>query len=110
MEHAVASYLRQVWDKNDWLYEGQHEFRPGYSCESQIITVCQDIADSLDNGDRIDAIIVEFSKAFDLVSHGQLLAKIANSGVDSRVVAWIREFLVGRTQRVRVEGQLSQEA
>ena len=109
MEHIIASYLRQVSDKNDWLYEGQHRFRPGYSCESQVITVCQDIADSLDNGDRIDAIIVDFSKAFDLVPHGRLLTKIANSGVDPRVVVWIREFLSGRTQRVRVEGQLSEE-
>ena len=57
-----ASYLRQVWDKNDWLYEGQHGFRPGYSCEIQVITVCQDIVDSLDNGDRIDAIIVDFRR------------------------------------------------
>jgi len=92
MEHVIASYLRQVWDKNDWLYEGQHGFRPGYSCESQVITVCQDTADSLDNGDKIGAIIVDFSKAFDLVPHGRLLTKIANSGVDSRVVVWIREF------------------
>ena len=62
--------------------------------------VCQDIADCLDNGDRIDAItsIIDFSKAFDLVSHGRLLTKIANSGVDSRVVVWIKEFLLGRTQ------------
>ena len=37
---------------------------------AQAITACQDIADSLDNGDRIDAIIVDFSKAFDLVPHG----------------------------------------
>jgi len=29
--------------------------------------------------------------------------------VDSRVVVWIREFLLGRTQRVRVGGQLSEE-
>ena len=79
--------------KSDWLYEGQHGFRPGYSCESQVITVCQDIAGILDNGDRFDAIIVDFSKAFDLVPHGRLLAKIANSGVDSRVVVLIREFI-----------------
>ena len=26
MEHVIASHLRQVWDKNDWLYEGQHGF------------------------------------------------------------------------------------
>jgi hypothetical protein len=91
------------------LYEGQHGFRPRYSCESQVITACQDIADALDNGDRIDAIIVDFSKAFDLVPHGRLLVKIANSGVDARVVLWIREFLLGRTQRVMVRGELSEE-
>jgi len=109
MEYVIASYLRQVWDKNDWLYEGQHGFRTGYSCESQVITVCQDIADSLDNGDKIDAIIVDFSKAFDLVPRGRLLTKIAKSGLDSRVVLWIRELLLGSTQIVRVGGQLSEE-
>jgi len=102
MEHVIASYLRQVWDKNDWLYEGQHGFRPGYSWESRVITVCQDNTDSLDKGDKIDAIIVDFSKVFNLVPQGRLLTKIGNSGVDSRVVVRIREFLLGRTQRVRV--------
>ena len=29
--------------------------------------------------------------------------------MDSRVVVWARELLVGRTQRVRVRGQLSKE-
>ena len=67
----------------------------------------QDIADSLDNGERIDAIIIDFSKAFDLVPHGRLLTKIANSGVDSRLVVWIKEFLLGSTRRVGVGGQLS---
>jgi len=59
-EHVIASYLRQVWDRNDWLCEGQHGFRPEYSCESQDISVCRDIADSLDNGIRLDAIIIDF--------------------------------------------------
>ena len=57
MEHVIASYLRQVWDENDWLFEGQHGFRPGYSCESQ---VCQDTAYSLDNGVKIGAITFDF--------------------------------------------------
>ena len=37
------------------------------------------------------------------------LRKLQIRGVDSRVVVWIREFLLGRTQRVRVGGQLSEE-
>jgi len=65
--------------------------------------------DCLDNGDKIDAIIVDFSKACDLVPHGRLLTKIANAGVDSRVVVWIRELLLFRTQTVRVGEKLSAE-
>ena len=41
----------------------------------------------MDNGDRIDAIVITISKAFHLVPHDRLLMKIAMSGVDSRVVA-----------------------
>ena len=91
------------------MCERQHGFRPGYSCESQVVTVCQDIADSLDEGFGIDTIIIDFSKAFDLVPFNRLLTKLAVSSVDSRVVVWVSELLVGRTQRVTVGGQLSQE-
>jgi hypothetical protein len=86
LEHVIAGYLRHVWNKNDWLYEGQHGFRHGCSCESQVITVCQDKADSLDQGVGINAIIIDFSKAFDLVPHDRLLIKMAALGVDLRVV------------------------
>ena len=76
MEHGIAGYLKQVWEMSGWLYEGQHGFRPGYSCESQVVTVCQDIADSLEKGVRTDAIIIDFSMAFNLVPHDRLLTKI----------------------------------
>jgi len=94
MEHVIAPYLKQVWDRNDRLYEGQHGFRPGYSCESQIISVCQDTADSLNNGDGLDAIIIKFSNAVGLIPPDRLLTKIPASGLELRVVRWIR----GRTQ------------
>jgi len=57
----------------------------------------QDVADSLGEGVGTDAIIIDFSKAFDLIPHDQLLTKLEASGVNSRVVLRVREFLVGRT-------------
>ena len=68
------------------LCEGQHGFRPGYSWESQLVTVCQDIADSLDEGVRTDAIIIDFSNTFDLIPHERLLTQIAATGLDLRAV------------------------
>jgi hypothetical protein len=99
VQHVIAGYLRQVWEISGWLYEGQHGFRPGYSCESQVVTVCQDIADSLDEGVRTDAIVIDFSNTFDLVPHDRLLTKFAETGLDLRVVVWVKEFLLGRSQK-----------
>ena len=56
-------------------------------------------------GVGIDAIIIEFSKTFNLVPHEQLLTKLVPIGMDSRVVIWVTEFLVGHTQKVRVDGK-----
>jgi len=109
MEHIIAGYLRQVWEMNGWLYEGQHGFRPGYSCKSQLVTICQDIADSLDEGVRTDTLIIDFKKAFDLVPRDRLLTKIVATRVDLRVDVWVKEFPLGCLQRVRVDRQLSEE-
>jgi hypothetical protein len=81
-----STYLRQVWGRNDRLYEGQHGFREGYSCESQVNSVCQDVVDSAGNRARLDAIIIDFAKAFYLVPHDWLLTKTAASGMELRVV------------------------
>jgi hypothetical protein len=97
MEHVIASYLKKIWDKKDWIFEGQHGFRPEYSCESEVITIFQYIANPLDNGSRMDAIVRDLAKVFVLVPHDRLLTKIAASGVDSRVDVWISKFLLGRT-------------
>ena len=88
MEHVISGYIRQVWDTNIWSYEDQHGIIPGYPCESQIVSVCQDISE----GARIEAIIIDFSRTFDLIPYDRLLMKIAASGVDSRVAVWVREL------------------
>jgi hypothetical protein len=95
MEHVIAGYLRQVWDTSTrkWLFEGQRGFGMGNSYESQIVTFCHDIAYSLDEGDRIGAIIIDFSKVIDFVPYDRMLTKVSASGVDSRVVVWVRKFL-----------------
>jgi len=56
------------------------------------------------NGDDTPQDSIDVSKASNLVSHGRVLTKLATWGVDSRVVVWVSELLVGRTEMVRVGG------
>jgi len=49
-----------------------------------------------------------FFKGLRFFPYDRLLTKIGASGVDLRVVVWVNEFLLGRPQRIRVGGQLSE--
>ena len=53
--------------------------------------------------------MLDFSKAFDKVSHPKLLFKLSQHGVKGNTLNWIRAFLVGRTQAVVLEGESSSE-
>ena len=57
--------------------------------------MCQDKVDSLEKGFGIYAIITDIPKTFKLVPQEQPIMKLVASGVDSTVVIWVREFLVG---------------
>ncbi len=107
MEHLITNYIRQEWEQKEWLFQGQQGFRNGFSCESQIVSLFQDIADEVDDSGWVDAVIIDFAKAFDVVPHDKLVHKLLQSGIDTRVVAWIDELLRDRKQKVRVGQQFS---
>ena len=47
-------------------------------------------------------IALDFSKAFDLINHEILLAKLEANGVPPHVLRWMASFLLDRTQRVEI--------
>jgi hypothetical protein len=50
---------------------------------------------------------MDFSKAFDKVSHYLIIHKLKHYGIRGKVNKWIKSFLLGRTQRVVAEGEHS---
>ena len=53
---------------------------------------------------------LDFSKAFDLVDHSILLKKLKEKGFRGKLLFWIRNFLLNRSQQVRVVQCLSRKA
>ena len=51
--------------------------------------------------------LLDFRKAFDLVDHHILVAKLLSLGVKPTVVNWVIDFLRSRQQRVKLNGVLS---
>ena len=59
----------------------EHVFRKSRSCETQLITLVNDIAKSLNDGGQLDAVLLDFSKAFDKVNHRKLCLKLEHYGI-----------------------------
>jgi len=61
----------------------------------------------IDDGKAVDVVYIDFSKAFDTVSHSILAAKLRKCGLDDQVVRLILNWLKERRQRVVVNGMES---
>ena len=76
------------------LTDLQHGFRSGRSCETQLVTTFQDLAQMHNKkGSQIDIAVLDFSKAFDTVPHDGLLSKLKHYDIDEKIWLWIYNFL-----------------
>ena len=55
----------------------------------------------------VDAVYLDFSKAFDTVPHPLLLHKLEAVGIEGQLLDWVRSFLTDRHQRVMIRGTCS---
>ena len=98
MQHLDAHNIRS---------DQQHGFRKKRSCKSPLILTTQDLASSLEEREQTDAVLLDFSKAFDKVPYQRLLLKLYHYGVRGPLLSWIESFFTGRSQKVLVERKSS---
>ena len=76
----------------------------GRSCLTNLISFYDWVTRLTDEGKAVDVVYLDFSKAFDTVSHSILLGKLAARGLDSFTLRWVRNWLEGCAQWVVVNG------
>jgi len=55
----------------------------------------------LETNSYIRCLLIDLSKAFDVVDHGILAAKLTGLSMPPAILSWIFSFLTGRTQQVK---------
>lgn len=110
MEHIVVHHIMKHLEEHNILTDLQHGFRAKRSCVTQLITTVSDFINSYDHDSQSDVIILDFSKAFDVVCHRKLIHKLHHYGIRGDTLRWITAFLNDRTQQVVVSGRKSTKA
>ena len=100
LEHIIYSAISSHANVHNIMCTNQHGFRKKRSCETQLLETVNNLTGALDAGYEADILFLDFSKAFDRVSHNCLLYKLLHYGISSPVYNWITNFLFDRRQQV----------
>ena len=107
MEQILVRHMLRHFDDENIISDKRHGFRKGHSCETQLITTVNNLLTSGDVGNHVDIAILDFSKAFDMVSHRRLMSKLDHYGIKGNIHKWISSFLTNRNQKVVIDGYFS---
>ena len=109
-EKVMRNKLVEFLKEHHLFNNSQHGFTIGRSCLSQLLAHHDEILSILEAGLNVDTIYLDFAKAFDKVDHRILLKKLSLLGIRGKVLSWLMSFLSSRTQKVMVNGVLSDAA
>ncbi|CAH8652546.1 unnamed protein product [Schistosoma bovis] len=107
LERIIKRTMTEFMKTNNLLNMAQHGFRKGLSCTTNLLIARELWINALDNGNSVDVVYIDFSKAFDKVPTNRLLLNLANLGIAGPFLKWIKDFLVGRRQKVRINSKCS---
>jgi ribonuclease P/MRP protein subunit RPP40 len=106
-ESIVRDEMVLYLENNKLIHDSQHGFRKGKSCLSNLLSFLDQVTRTMDLGFSMDAIYLDFAKAFDKVPHKRLIMKLRNHGIGGRLLSWIEDWLKDRRQRVCLQGEES---
>lgn len=112
-QNAVAKlfdslvYEQLAWKCKGMIAECQFGFSAGRSTADNLVLYKIDLLEAFERKVQVDSVYTDFSKAFDRVSFQLLLAKLEAMGFHPSLLAWLKSFLEGRTQSVKINNFIS---
>uniref|UniRef100_A0A8B9CF24 Reverse transcriptase domain-containing protein n=1 Tax=Anser brachyrhynchus TaxID=132585 RepID=A0A8B9CF24_9AVES len=104
LEQLVLDAISKQLEEKNVMRSSQHGITKGKSCSTNLVAFYDGITSWVDGGRAVDVLYLDFSKAFDTVSHDILLAKLRKCGIEEWTVRWVENWLTGRAQRVMIGG------
>jgi hypothetical protein len=89
------------------ISNSQHGFVKNRSTLSNLLLYKNYLCKAFASGGQVDAVYLDFSKAFDKVNHYLLCLKLAHYGIHGCLLRWIKSYLDKRLQLVTAKGYSS---
>ena len=109
LEKLMYNRILDFIVKHNILYKFQFGFQTNHSTSHALICLIDKITETLENGDNVVGVFLDFSKAFDTVDHNILLQKLHCYGIRGLALTWVSNYLFNRKQYVMYNNIMSDE-
>lgn len=109
MEEVLAKRLYEYVEKYKILEKNQFGFRKNKSINRLLGDFANKLYQSLDKNHNSVVLFIDFKKAFDTLSHKQILRQLGKIGVRGDILAWFESYLRNRTFKVKIGEFVSEE-
>ena len=108
IEKVVLKRLTSHMTANNLHCQHQFGYKKQHSTETMLLQVVDEVLIGFEQKSATVLILLDMSSAFDTVDIEKLLSMLENKmKIKGTALKWFRSFLVGRTQKVIINGQLS---
>ena len=109
LEKVIAMRLTSFLTKVNFFSKKQFAYLKGVGTTIAITELVDKIYAGLDDSNIVTGLFIDFSKAFDCLSHDILINKLENAGIRGPCLTLIRSYLSERSQAVDINGITGEE-
>ena len=110
MKKVILEQLQSHIDEHQLLTSRLCAYRPGYSMESVIVKITNDVLRSMDLQCMTPLVAIDLSVAFDTVNHSIMISVLKRRfGITNNALKWFHEYLSDRSIAVEINGTISSE-
>jgi hypothetical protein len=107
LESIIKCQIEYYFEQNHLLASAQFGFRRNLSTVKAVESVVSYITCSFENGEEANTLLLDLSKAFDTVSHQELIKKLRYYGVEGNELSLFMSYISERYQFVKIGEQRS---
>lgn len=102
LEKLFNTRLDTFIEKHKLLTDSQYGFRENRSTSLALMELIEEITNCVDNKKYAIGIFIDLKKAFDTINHDILLEKMERYGMRGVGLNWLKSYLLGRQQFVKL--------
>ena len=106
-ERHILKHLSAYLENHNLISSSQSGFRKNHSCNTAVHHLITKWLDAKKTKDSTVLLFLDFWKAFDMVRHDIILAKLVKLGITGKFLNTLKSYLLERYQSVKVGNALS---